>query len=202
MLRKVFFQAIAAGGMVAIGGAVYMACDDKVVGAVLFSVALLTICALGMYLYTGKIGFLAEDFQKKEIAALLAGVLGNYIGATGFGLLLGAVRPDLRQKAATLCETKLQYSAFSVLVLGFFCGILMYAAVKIYKEKKTFLGILFCIPVFILCGFEHSIADMFYAAMAGNVIDMILPILIITLGNAIGGNLIPVILRLTKATNQ
>ena len=52
--------------------------------------------------------------------------------------------------------------------------------------------------LFILAGFEHSIADMFYAVMAGQIKEMLLPILIITLGNAIGGNLIPLVLRMTK----
>ena len=63
MLKNTFFSAIAAGMMVGIGGAVYMSCDNKYVGAVLFSVALLTICYMGMYLFTGKIGFLAESFS-------------------------------------------------------------------------------------------------------------------------------------------
>ena len=79
-------------------------------------------------------------------------------------------------------------------IRGSFCGILMYAAVWIYREKKTALGILFCIPVFILSGFEHSIADMFYFALAGlfNPRAFVF-ILLVVLGNSLGGLFIPAI---------
>ena len=43
-------KGIASGLMISIGCAVYLACADKIVGAVLFSVALLTICYFGFSL--------------------------------------------------------------------------------------------------------------------------------------------------------
>ena len=67
------------------------------------------------------------------------------------------------------------------------CGILMYVAVKIFKEFKTPMGVLFCIPVFILSGFEHSIADMYYFALAGSFsLNYFWFILSVVLGNTIG----------------
>ena len=76
---------------------------------------------------------------------------------------------------------------------GFFCGVLMYVAVWVYREKKTVVGILFCIPVFILSGFEHSIADMFYFSLAGTVFQgrSLLFLLLVVLGNSLGGLFIP-----------
>ena len=50
MLRSAFWGGIVSGIMVGIGGTVYLSCENKVVGAVLFSVALLVICLLGFYL--------------------------------------------------------------------------------------------------------------------------------------------------------
>ena len=66
-MAKTVFGALSAGIMISIGGSVFLACDNKYVGAVLFSVALLCICNLGYYLYTGKIAYLANDFSKKNI---------------------------------------------------------------------------------------------------------------------------------------
>ena len=59
------------------------------------------------------------------------------------------------------------------------CGILMYIAVDIYKNKKSILGIFLAVPVFILSGFEHSIANVGYFSIANMFsIDVILFILI------------------------
>ena len=44
MLRRDITLGVIAGILIGIGGSVYLACDNKYVGAVLFSVALLCIC--------------------------------------------------------------------------------------------------------------------------------------------------------------
>ena len=66
----------------------------------------------------------------------------------------------------------------------------MYTAVEIYKKKQSVIGILFCVPVFILSGFEHSIADIYYFTTT-NIINLnsFIFILIVIIGNAIGANL-------------
>ena len=81
---------------------------------------------------------------------------------------------------------------------GIFCGILMYMAVSIYRDKQTISGILFCVPVFILAGFEHSVANMFYFGAAGMFFSMesIIYLAIVVLGNTIGGMLMPVLAML------
>ena len=73
------------------------------------------------------------------------------------------------------------------------CGILMYVAVGIWRESKTQMGVVFAIPVFILSGYEHSIADMFYFSLAGTVFrpQSLLFLLLVVLGNSIGGLFIP-----------
>ena len=83
-LKNAFISGIAAGIMVGIGGAVYMSCDNKYVGASFFSVALLSICYLGMYLYTGRIGYLAEKFEDSTLPVLGMGLVGNFVGANCF----------------------------------------------------------------------------------------------------------------------
>lgn len=159
---KTVFGAVSAGIMIAIGGSVFLACDNKYVGAVLFSVALLCICYLGYYLFTGKIGYLAKDFSKSNILNLATGLAVNLIITFLLGMLISFALPNLAEKAYTICTAKLEQSFLITFIRAVFCGVLMYTAVEIFKEKKTPLGIIFCIPVFILCGFEHSVADMFY----------------------------------------
>ena len=50
-----------------------------------------------------------------------------------------------------------------------------------------------CVGAFIVCGFEHSIADAFYFSLSSDIPSTIVPLLLITLGNTIGGLLFPAI---------
>lgn len=190
MLRRIL-NGINAGILISIGGSVFLACDNKYVGAVMFSVALLCICYKGYSLFTGKVGYLPEKHGKEEFSVLLLGLLGNVIGTSALGAAIAFMNPALRETALTMCNTKLTFSVWQVLIKGIMCGILMYLAVSIYRDKKTPLGIIFCIPVFILSGFEHSIADMFYFAAAGIVsLEAFGFIWTVIAGNAIGAILL------------
>ena len=103
----------------------------------------------------------------------------------------------LSETAAGLCETKLGDTPVSVFFLAVFCGILMYVAVDGFKEKGNPLILFLCVSVFILSGFEHCVANMFYFAMAGAwSAKTVLYLLIMTLGNSVGGMLIPAIKKI------
>ena len=194
------FGGIASGLLVAIGGAVLLSVDDRVMGSILFSIALLSICYMDLYLYTGRIGFLAEGAGRKAPAQLTVGLLGNFVGATLTGFVIRYVRPALIEKAQASCQARLDNGILRAFVLGCFCGVLMYVAVKIYKLKNSVVGILFCIPVFILSGFEHSIADMFYFALAGMIDFAYLGFIIaVIFGNSVGALLIAALYRLKSA---
>lgn len=185
---------------IAIGSSVFLACDNKYLGAVFFSVALLSICLLGFSLFTGKIGFTVEDHSAGNIIGVIACLIGNFIGCSFFGLLIKLGLPSLSEKAETLCSAKLLQSFPEAIIRAFFCGVLMYIAVWVFRAKSKLIGILFCIPVFILCGFEHSIADMFYFADAGIYTGQaLLYQLTIVLGNTIGGVFIPLVEILRSA---
>ena len=183
---------ISAGICIALGGSVFLAADNRVVGAVLFSVALLCICMKGYALFTGKVGFVPEDHGRPALQLLLAGLLGNLIGTFLCGRLLRLGLPALSDAARTICAAKLTQAPAAALIRGVFCGILMYLAVSIWKERQSPLGILFCIPVFILSGFEHSIADMFYFAVSGIVsLKAFVFLWLVIIGNALGAMLLP-----------
>lgn len=205
MLKQSFFGGLAAGVMLTVGAGVYLSClpDNKIVGAILFSVALMVICMLDMYLFTGKVGMLAEEYSKIRSTRVFIGLFANYISATLGGLLLGFVKPELYERAKELCVPKLEQKWYIVITLGIFCGILMYTAVKGYAVSKQPLVLIFCVTVFILSGYEHSIADMAYFGAARMFsLRSVCFLLLVIFGNAIGGMLIPLIMKGAKINEK
>ena len=186
MLKKIV-SGVAAGLCISLGGAVFLSAENKVVGAVAFTIGLLSICYYGLSLYTGKVGYLFEKHDKEAFSVLFLGLLGNFIGTVVCGLIMRKILPAVAQKAESICAAKLEKDALTVFLLGCFCGILVYIAVNLFRDKKTVLGILIGIPVFILSGFEHSIADMFYMAAAGEFsLRALVFILLVIAGNSVG----------------
>ncbi len=196
-ILKDFLDGISAGILICIGCSVYLSCvglGQKVAGAILFSVALLCICYKGFNLFTGKVGYMAETHDKSAFSTLLLGLFGNAVATIGIGFALSYALPELYAIAAPIVNAKLTQEWWQTLIRAIFCGILMYLAVNVYKEKKTPAAIFLCIPVFILSGFEHSIANMVYFAMGRVVsLDGLLYLLIVIVGNAIGGMLLPLL---------
>lgn len=193
IVRKIL-NGISAGIMICIGCSVFLACDSKYAGAVLFSVALLTICYKGYSLYTGKIGFIPEKHGAEEIAVLLWGLLGNIIATGLLGTAIRFALPNLNETAVKMCEAKLTQLPLATFLRACLCGVLMYVAVSIFKDGKQTLGIIFGIPVFILSGFEHSIADMGYFAVAGKFdLKVAVFIIIVLLGNSVGAMALPLL---------
>ena len=195
-MLKQTVSGICAGIMIAIGGSVFLSCDNRVVGAILFSVALLCICFKGYALFTGRVGFLPDAHTKADLTGVLGGLLGNAIATTLLGWVVRYATP-VGDKAYLICSAKLDQAVGQTLIRAVLCGVLMYLAVSIYKEGKGIAGILFCVPVFILSGFEHSIANMFYFAASGMVSLQAFGYLwLVIAGNAVGGMLLPLLHRI------
>lgn len=199
---KKLIDGIIAGILIAIGGTVYLMCDNKYVGAVLFAVALLCICIKGYNLFTGKICYIPDNLNKEGFSVLLLGLLGNLIATVICGYLIRYAIPDAGETALAICTKKLDQQFFQTLIRAVFCGILIYLAVDIYRNNNKIVGIIFCIPVFILSGFEHSIADMYYFAASGIVSLKACGFLwTVILGNSIGGMLIPLLKKIGGKKN-
>ena len=191
---KMFLLAIGAGLAISIGGTVYLSVDNKIIGSLLFAVGLYAIVLNGLFLYTGKVGYLVVQSDKIEYLGLLAITwLGNLAGTwSGAVAVLNTRIQGIRENAVGICETKLADEPLSIFLLAIFCGILMYIAVDGFKEKENPLILFFCVSVFILSGFEHCIANMFYFSIAGAwSLKTIVYLIIMTLGNSLGGMLIP-----------
>lgn len=200
---SVFLLAILAGASIAIGGAVYLATENKAVGAVFFSVGLFTVCTKGLSLFTGKAVYI---FDNKPMFLLELAVIwvGNLLGAWAVAALLNLTRQadKLVETASTLAQTKAEDNLLSLFILGILCNICIYIAVDSYgknsHELGKYAGIVFGVTAFILAGFEHSVADMFYFAMAGRLLEgrVLVCLLVVSLGNIVGGVVFPLGLKL------
>lgn len=201
---KCLVKSIIAGVMIGIGGTVYLSVENKVVGSVLFAIGLFAIVVYGFNLYTGKIGYLVTNFNFKYIKELVITLVGNFIGTFFVGFILRYTRiyPLISEKAKALVDIKLDDNIISILILSFFCGILMYFAVNSYKELKDvgrYIAIFLGVIVFILCGFEHCVANMYYFSVSSSwCLNGFLYLLIMILGNSLGGMLIPLCDKIIK----
>lgn len=174
---KEFIKAIFAGFMIGIAGTIYLKVEPSWIGAILFSIGLIIICLNGFNLFTGKIGYIKSY---KEIPMMLVYILGNLLGVAAIAFITAV-------DANELVINKLTIPYHLVLLKSIGCGFLMYLAVNSYKIKNSIIAIVGCVAAFIICGFEHSIADMFYMFCSnGFSIDKVIFIIIVLLGNTIG----------------
>ncbi|MDO4170490.1 MAG: formate/nitrite transporter family protein [Lachnospiraceae bacterium] len=200
-MKELWIQSILAGSCIGIGGALFLAIDNKVIGALFFTLGLFTICTRGFHLFTGRIGYVFEN-PPAYSASLIITWLGNLIGTNLVALALTFTRnaAAFQEKAQGMCDVKLNDSLLSVFVLGIFCNILMYIAVDGFRTNKheigKYIGLFLCVAGFILAGFEHCIANMFYFGMANMwSFHTIIWLLGMTAGNIVGGILIPLCKR-------
>lgn len=200
-MKKTVLLATLAGLCIGLGGTVFLSVDNKVVGAALFSIGLLTILAFGFNLFTGKVGY-ALDNKPSYIGTLALIWIGNLIGTGLVALLVRFTRVygTLAPKVQGIVDAKLADNPVSILLLAIGCGMCMFIAVDQYKKQESMvkaLFVIFPVMVFILCSFEHCIANMFYFALAGSfTVKTLVYLLIMTLGNSIGGLLIPAFTKL------
>jgi len=193
---------VLSGIMIAFGCSVYLSCVDKGldwIGAFLFSAGLFTICEYGFNLYTGKVGYIAFRFRDlKYFRIVILILIFNLLTTFILGIILGKNFEAVRVVALKIYSSKFQMSLWKLFISGTLCGILMYLAVDTWKRGAK-IGCFIYIPLFILCGFDHSIANSFYngAALGEHTFTLqnLAIILIVILGNAIGGMLVPLLVR-------
>ncbi len=196
---KDFVLAILAGISIACGCTIYMLCENKIVGALFFTLGLFLVLTRGYNLFTGKIAYV-PDKKPIYILEMIWMWLGNFIGsAITAGMILLTKLNTLKQIAQTITENKLSQTPISAFVMATFCGMVIYWAVENFKtnphEFGKYIGLLFLIPFFIICGFEHCVANMMYFLLANSfTAKTLLYLLIITAGNTTGS----IICRLIK----
>lgn len=194
------------GGMlIGVGGCVSLSCDNKYIGSLLFSLGLFAIVQFGFGLYTGKVGYIPLRKSAYLLECLFT-LIGNALGTFLDALLLQQTRffPALNEKALSSVEAKLGDGYLSMFILAVFCGMLMFLAVDNARVSRAegghiekTVGVIFCVMVFILCGFNHCIADMFYLFLTGKMSGAGIYLPLVILGNSLGGMLLPLLKMLT-----
>ena len=184
-------KGIYAGIAIGIGGVAYLAIANKIVGSFIFSIGLLTVCMYSFNLYTGKVGYILVN-KVSYVIELLLSLIGNFIGTFLVGNLMRLTRfSSYIQVAKNIVTTKLNDNVLSIFILSIFCGIIMYIAVNNYKKESSDIGkhilIVMGVMAFILCGFEHCVANMFYFSIAGVwSVKVVLYLLVMVAGNSVG----------------
>ena len=179
--KQLYFELLrksaAAALMIGLGNYILLKIGNPL-GPFLFAFGLLSVCVMGANLFTGKCGFLIED--KIKPWRLLLVLLGNLVAGYLCGLLFSAADTSI----ITVAQEKVASWNFdwSFFIRSILCGVIMYLAVAIYR-KGSKLGILFGVPLFILCGFQHCIANIITLGVAQS---FNWTILICILGNFIG----------------
>ena len=164
-------------------------------GSVLFALGLLAIVGYKLKLFTGTAGFIS----KNEIGDLLVILLGNIIGCFLLGQLtrFSPMADAIQMAAYNIMNTRIQTGAIGCGLLSIGCGLLMTTSVNFAREKN-FLPLIFGVPLFIVCGFPHCVADAFYyltVSMSDWTLQLKSVYIATVLGNAIGCNLYRIILK-------
>lgn len=153
-------------------------------GPIFFAFGLLSVCYLEVDLFTGKAGYM---WRNKKFELLFVILPINLIVGWAFGKVIGVMEPSLIAPATSLIA---QFSwSLPYFLKSIFCGMVMYICVSLYK-KKTNLGIMFGVPLFIYCGFQHSIANIIYLGIAG---AFNISIFLCAFGNLLGSMIINIL---------
>lgn len=192
---KILLRAILAGVTISIGGTVYLMLGRTPLGAFLFGIGLFMVVVNGYNLYTGKIGYIIDN-KLKYCIELGITLLGNLIGTVSCGYLLRLTRfsNTLTTNAVAAATSKMNDGVLSIFILSMFCGMLMFLAVDLFKRLRgngKYYAVFLCVTVFIICGFEHCVANMYYFS-AANMWNWstILNLYVMIIGNSIGSILI------------
>lgn len=197
LIRSSIFAGIAIGtaGFGFLASGVQSETYGPLVGAVLFSFGLLTVLGYRLKLYTGTAGFI----NKNETGELFLILLGNIAGCFIMALMTRLSPMDMQTAAKNILELRLGTGALRCGLLAVGCGFIMTTAVQFAREKQ-YLPLLFGVPLFIVCGFPHCVADVFYYMcvpvefLISDALSIIMLYISIVLGNLVGCNLYRIVL--------
>lgn len=152
-------------------------------------------------LFTGKAGLLAtnEISWKKLIFIWFGNLYGTacmaaIMSMTPIGITLGA-------SAQAIVATRLTNGMLANTILGGCCGILMYVAVNLFNKQNNPLYAAMPVATFILSGFNHCVADMFYFGIAGAPFAAWATLIPTTIGNICGTCIIPLAKQFSNKQN-
>ena len=180
---NIFVRSILAGICIGLGGAIFIKLGG-IIGACMFAFGLLTVVHFKLPLYTGTAGFI-ELNKFKEYEKMVIILFGNILGC----ILLSYMNIK-GIDGSNIIQSRLDTSYLQCLLNAIGCGLIMTLIVQGGRDKNLLL-ILFGIPLFILLGFYHSIADAFYMMVSSEELRNMFfgRYWVIVLGNFIGCNI-------------
>ena len=152
-------SSILAGLCISIGCIVNLMVGCGPLGAILFTFGLITVVHYKYALFTGTAGFIKSFNDFCSLFGIV--LLGNWLGCYITSEVITYAIPDITEKANSIVLSRTNVNIWQAMIRGVFCGFLMTTAVKFARENR-WLPLIFAVPVFILAGFYHSIADCFY----------------------------------------
>lgn len=185
-------RAVFAGICIGIAGWGFLA--NKTLGMFLFIFGLATVVSYKAKLYTGMAGYIES---KRDFWELILCIFpGNIIGCLLVALMTKFTPLPLHEAATIVLQSRFSTGPMGCGILAIGCGILMTSAVNFAKKGKEFghwVPLLFAVPLFILCGFPHCIADAFYYLTASDFVlespQVLLCYAASVIGNFIGCNI-------------
>ena len=183
----IFLSSVLAGVALSIGGIAFL-CTKQ---AIFFPIGLLIVCIYQLHLFTGKVPYA----KIHNIPKLFLIFIGNACGAFIIGRAFSYAKPSLTVYASDICKNKLA-EGWAIIPLAILCNIMIFIAVDVFKNKEILLMCKIFIlwmatTTFVVCGFEHCVANAFYFSLAGIFnLKTFLYLFNNMLWNAIGGILI------------
>lgn len=160
-MRGFMSMSVFAGLLIGIAGLVYLRVGG-LAGAVLFAFGLLCVVICGAQLFTGKSGYLPYHESWRLIPMLVGNSLGCLLAAV---ITLYVANDAVSSHLGTILAARLAASWHGLLVTSIGTGMIMTLAV--YGARKgNYLPLLFGVPVFIMCGLPHCVADAYYYGTA------------------------------------
>lgn len=207
---KTFLLGLLAGASISMGGLLFIGAKSlnlPTLGGFLFSVGLFLVCTFKFNLFTGKIGYVFNN-KKSYLLDLLIMYIGNLVAAVAIGYLMRLIGGDaLCATAEKVANAKLAKEWWELLPSGFFCGVFVYLAVDTFKSKKLpyvvrLIWLILCVAAFVILGFDHCIANMFYFGFGNaygvNIGGSILSLLVVTIGNSLGSIFVNAVKQVNK----
>ena len=213
------YIAFGAVGSQAVAVCIPLASVAKFAGACVFPVGLMLVLCAGSELFTGNCLLIIPVLEKKAsvggmLKSWIVVYLGNLIGgilvalAVTYGHVLSLFDSGLAKAVVSTAVGKVSMSFSDALIRGILCNILVCLAVWVSFAAKELagkiIGLMLPVMLFVLCGFEHSVANMYFVpvgifasseyGIAAEGLNWgaffaknLLPV---TLGNIIGGSVI------------
>ena len=197
LFRSSIFAGIAIGtaGFGYLASGIQSAVFGSVVGAITFSFGLLAVLGYKLKLYTGTAGFI----NRHEVGSLFMVLLGNIVGCLCVALLTRMSLMDMQGAAQKILELRLGTGPLRCGLLAIGCGFIMTTSVQ-FGRQGQYLPLLLGVPLFIICGFPHCVADVFYflcvpfSFLKTHLLQVLAVYVCIVLGNLAGCNLYRIVL--------